>query len=331
MTALQKPKAAANDSFGIGEIPPLGQVPEKMLAWAVRKERHGPPEQSMQIEVLPTWPVGDDEVLVFVMAAGVNYNGVWAALGEPISPHDVHKCPHHIAGSDAVRRGVGGRQQGQALEGRRRGRGPLQPGRWRRRGVQWRRPDVLVEPAHLGLRDAGWLLRAVLPRPVAPAHGEAEAPHVGRGGLLHADPRDRLPHAVRASAAHREARRQRAGMGCVRRPRRVRRATLRCFRRQRHRRHLRRLQARLRHGARRQGRHQPQGIRLLGPVAQGEQPRIRRVGEGRPRLRQGHLGHHRQEGRGHRLRASRRGDVPGVDAGRQARRHDRVLRRHVRL
>ena len=45
MTALQKPKAAANDSFGIGEIPPLGHVPEKMLAWAVRKERHGPPEQ----------------------------------------------------------------------------------------------------------------------------------------------------------------------------------------------------------------------------------------------------------------------------------------------
>ncbi|HCE24779.1 MAG TPA: crotonyl-CoA carboxylase/reductase, partial [Hyphomonas sp.] len=32
---------------------------------------------------------------------GVNYNGVWAALGEPISPFDYHKQPYHIAGSDA--------------------------------------------------------------------------------------------------------------------------------------------------------------------------------------------------------------------------------------
>ena len=72
-----------------------------MYAWAIRKERHGPPETSMQIEVVPTWPIGEDEVLVFVMAAGVNYNGVWAGLGQPISPLDVHKQPFHIAGSDA--------------------------------------------------------------------------------------------------------------------------------------------------------------------------------------------------------------------------------------
>jgi len=37
-----------------------------------------------------------------VMAAGVNYNGVWAALGTPISPLDVHKNPYHVAGSDAA-------------------------------------------------------------------------------------------------------------------------------------------------------------------------------------------------------------------------------------
>jgi crotonyl-CoA carboxylase/reductase len=40
-------------------------------------------------------------VLVFVMAAGVNYNGIWAALGQPISPLDGHKQPFHVAGSDA--------------------------------------------------------------------------------------------------------------------------------------------------------------------------------------------------------------------------------------
>ncbi|WP_018263047.1 alcohol dehydrogenase catalytic domain-containing protein [Methylobacterium sp. WSM2598] len=89
------------DLYEIGEIPPLGHVPSRMYAWAIRRERHGPPEDSMQVEVVPTWTIGDDEVLVLVMAAGVNYNGVWAGLGEPISPFDVHKAPFHVAGSDA--------------------------------------------------------------------------------------------------------------------------------------------------------------------------------------------------------------------------------------
>ena len=93
--------AARKDLYEIGEVPPLGHVPAKMHAWAIRKERHGPPETSMQLEVLPTWPIGEDEVLVYVMAGGVNYNGVWAGLGVPISPLDVHKHPFHIAGSDA--------------------------------------------------------------------------------------------------------------------------------------------------------------------------------------------------------------------------------------
>ena len=89
------------DLYEIGEIPPLGHVPEKMYAWVVRKERHGPPEKAMQVEVVPTWPLDSHDVLVLVMAAGVNYNGVWAALGEPVSTLDVHKNPYHIAGSDA--------------------------------------------------------------------------------------------------------------------------------------------------------------------------------------------------------------------------------------
>jgi len=99
---LSPPRRTAPKAlYEIGEIPPLGHVPEKMYAWAIRKERHGPPESSFQIEVLPTWPIADDEVLVLVMAAGVNYNGVWAGLGQPISPIDGHKNPYHIAGSDA--------------------------------------------------------------------------------------------------------------------------------------------------------------------------------------------------------------------------------------
>ena len=89
------------DLYEIGEIPPLGHVPKNMYAWAIRRERHGEPEDSMLQEVLPTWEIDSHEVLVFVMAAGVNYNGVWAGLGIPISPFDVHKADFHIAGSDA--------------------------------------------------------------------------------------------------------------------------------------------------------------------------------------------------------------------------------------
>ena len=102
-TQLHAPKVSSpKDLYEIGEVPPLGHVPAKMHAWAIRKERHGPPETSFQLEVVPTWPIGEDEVLVYVMAAGVNYNGVWAGLGVPISPLDGHKNPFHIAGSDAA-------------------------------------------------------------------------------------------------------------------------------------------------------------------------------------------------------------------------------------
>ena len=100
-TAPANGNAPVKDLYEVGEIPPLGHVPAKMYAWCIRQERHGAPDSAMQIEVVPTWPVGEDECLVLVMAAGVNYNGVWAALGKPISPIDGHKNPFHIAGSDA--------------------------------------------------------------------------------------------------------------------------------------------------------------------------------------------------------------------------------------
>jgi len=90
------------DLYEIGEVPPLGHVPKRMYAWVIRQERHGTPDKSMQVEVVDTWEIDSHEVLVFVMAAGVNYNGVWAALGTPLSPMDVHKNPYHIAGSDAA-------------------------------------------------------------------------------------------------------------------------------------------------------------------------------------------------------------------------------------
>ncbi len=94
-------EAPEKDLYEMGEIPPMGYVPKKMYAWTIRKERHGEPNTAMVEEVVDVPQLDSNEVLVLVMAAGVNYNGVWAALGKPISPFDGHKAPYHIAGSDA--------------------------------------------------------------------------------------------------------------------------------------------------------------------------------------------------------------------------------------
>ena len=95
-------KPENKDLYEIGAIPPLGHVPKYMYAWVIRRERHGTPEQAMQVEKVETPQLDSNEVLIMVMAAGVNYNGVWAGLGKPISPFDVHKAEYHIAGSDAA-------------------------------------------------------------------------------------------------------------------------------------------------------------------------------------------------------------------------------------
>lgn len=93
--------AEEKDLYAMGEMPPMGYVPAKMHAWAIRRERHGEPDKSFELEVVDTPAIDSNEVLVMVMAAGVNYNGVWAGLGVPISPFDGHGEPYHIAGSDA--------------------------------------------------------------------------------------------------------------------------------------------------------------------------------------------------------------------------------------
>ncbi len=95
------PGQVKKDLYELGEIPPLGHVPKQMYAWAIRRERHGDPDTAMQCEVVDVPKLDSHDVLIMVMAAGVNYNGVWAALGKPISPFDYHKAEFHIAGSDA--------------------------------------------------------------------------------------------------------------------------------------------------------------------------------------------------------------------------------------
>jgi crotonyl-CoA carboxylase/reductase len=97
---------AEKDLYPLGEAPPIGEVPATMHAQVIRPDRYGEPISAFQSEVVPTPEIDSDDVLVYVMAAGVNYNNVWAALGSPV---DVIKARQrggetedfHIGGSDA--------------------------------------------------------------------------------------------------------------------------------------------------------------------------------------------------------------------------------------
>jgi len=81
-----------------------GELPETMAAWVIRPEREGEPKDAFQLEDIEVPEPGAFEVIVRVMAAGVNFNNVWAALGKPVSVFnygDHSEWGHHIGGSDA--------------------------------------------------------------------------------------------------------------------------------------------------------------------------------------------------------------------------------------
>jgi crotonyl-CoA carboxylase/reductase len=81
-----------------------GELPETMAAWVIRQEREGEPNDAFQLEQIEVPEPGPFEVIVRVMAAGVNFNNVWAALGKPVSVFGYGDHPeygHHIGGSDA--------------------------------------------------------------------------------------------------------------------------------------------------------------------------------------------------------------------------------------
>jgi crotonyl-CoA carboxylase/reductase len=103
---IDERSAVAKDVYEIGEIPPVGELPTLMHAQLVRPERYGEPKDAIADEVIDVPKLGPREALVLVMAAGVNFNNVWAARGVPV---DVTKTQarwgepteFHIVGSDA--------------------------------------------------------------------------------------------------------------------------------------------------------------------------------------------------------------------------------------
>jgi crotonyl-CoA carboxylase/reductase len=95
--------------FDLTEAPPVGVVPRRMHAQTIRQARFGEPKDAFEDEIVPVPELGPDDVLVYVMAAGINFNSVWASLGKPIDVVRAHKQSSdggdekgfHIGGSDA--------------------------------------------------------------------------------------------------------------------------------------------------------------------------------------------------------------------------------------
>ena len=99
-TEIAAYSAPEKDLYDVGEMPPLGYVPKSMYAWAIRRERHGEPDKSFQIEVVETPTLDSQDVLVLVMAAGVNYNGARLTCTKPpiTLPDRMHRASSGLLG-----------------------------------------------------------------------------------------------------------------------------------------------------------------------------------------------------------------------------------------
>lgn len=89
----------------VGTLPAIGNLPEKMFAQVVRQDRFGDPRTAFQIEEIEIPQPKSHEVLIGVMAAGINFNNVWAARGIPIDVIRIRQkmgepYDFHIGGSD---------------------------------------------------------------------------------------------------------------------------------------------------------------------------------------------------------------------------------------
>lgn len=93
--------------FEVGTLPELGTIPKKMHAWTLREENMGEPVNAFKQEIVDVPKPRKGEVIVAIMSAGLNYNGIWAASGKPKNViaangnYDDEKEDFHICGSEA--------------------------------------------------------------------------------------------------------------------------------------------------------------------------------------------------------------------------------------
>ncbi len=78
-----------------------------MHAFTLRRERYGDPREAFAREVVPVPGVRPGHVLVCTMAAGIDYNDVWAAQGHPVDVIAMREKAgaeedYHIGGSGVV-------------------------------------------------------------------------------------------------------------------------------------------------------------------------------------------------------------------------------------
>ena len=239
-----------------------GTLPETMAAWVIRQEREGEPKDAFQLEQIEVPEPGAFEVIVRVMAAGVNFNNVWAALGKPVSVFNYGDHPeygHHIGGSDAsgivwkVGEGVTRWKPGDEVV--------IHCNQASYEDVEVHGLDPMAAPSQkIWGYETTWgsfaqftkvQAQQLLPKPREPLLGRVVRL---RAHLLH-----RLPDADRPLQA--AGRPQRADLGRGRRARRVRDPALQGRRGERRRRRLLRREGRAGQAARRRRLHQPQRVR----------------------------------------------------------------------
>ncbi len=195
------------DLCELGERPPLGEVPQRMHAYLVRQNRFGQPRDAWRREVIPTPTLGPDEVLIYVMASGINYNNVWAALGTPVDvigerqragePEDFHAGGSDCSGIVwSVGRDVKNVKVGDEV---------IVHSGWWRPDDPWVRSGKDPMLAERRLPDQLWKLLPVRALPGPPVRSQAQAPHLGRSRVLPALRLDRVPDAHGLAAARHRA------------------------------------------------------------------------------------------------------------------------------
>ena len=213
--------------FDLGDRPPLGEVPKKMHAFLVRQDRFGEPRDAWQREVIDTPEIGPLDVLVYVMATGINYNNVWAALGIPVDviadrqrkgePEDFHAGGSDCSGIVFA--------VGDQVTNVRPGDEVVVHSGWWEPDDPWvlsGRDPMLAESTRIwGYQTNYGSYCQFCPGPIPSVSAEAQASLVGGRRLLPALRVDRVPNAHGLGAERRRRGRLRPGVGRRRRARRV--------------------------------------------------------------------------------------------------------------
>ena len=308
-----------------------GTLPEKMAAWVIRAEREGEPKDAFQVEEVEVPEPGAFEVIVRVMAAGVNFNNVWASLGKPVSVFGYGDHPeygHHIGGSDAsgivwkVGPGVTNWKPGDEVV--------IHCNQASYEDVEVHGLDPMAAPSQrIWGYETTWgsfaqftkvQAQQLLPKPENLSWVDCSA-----YGLTYFTAYRMLMNRAKIQAGHNVLIWGAAGgLGVFADP------ALQGGRRQRRRRRLLGREGRAGQAARRRRLHRPQ--RVQGHDADRQRDAGRGEGplQGVPRLRQEGQGDPRRRPR-RRLRARRPGDLPDLGVHGQAVRQGRDLRRHLGL